>query len=216
MHKWYKISDRKWSEQQIAYSGRQQDHTPLIRLEMSLDTSVHQHPAPDWSKKVMPGHMTWIMTVWQRGEPMAWSITWPLFEYWCCLRRHGRSALPVLLLCDIVWLGPSPQWRIFWNQSLSDQTCLRCWSRSRCARGRARAAVVWGEDARVRLRISSLHSSVWAPRRGWAALCRPTSARPRTGGPWRRRRSGGGKLRIPGRLFLQVDFARRIPPPRSL
>lgn len=125
--------------------------------------------------------------------------------------------LSVLLLS--VWHCPSPRWEISVNPPPPRRPqCPHCWSRSRCVRVRARAAVS-GEDARARLPISSLHPGVWPPRRRDWALCRRTSARTRRRETWRPLQSEGGKSRIPERPFLQVDFflqrsylSRRFPP----
>ena len=159
----------------------------------SLATSVKQHPPRYWSADIMHRHVTWVMAL--DGALSQWPAPSP---------DHSLNIdAPSAPLCVVVvW-----HWHFF--LLLQPPTCPRCWSRSRCVRGRARAAVS-GEDARARLRIISLHPGVWPPPplpppRG-RALCRPTSAPTRRGETWRRLRSEGGNWRILERPSLQVGF----------
>ena len=179
---------------------------------ISLATSVQQHPPRYWSPKIMHSHVTWVMALdsvvsqWPAPSPDRYlNIDAP------SAGRH-TGALSSLRCCYmILYIQHNTGRQISLTSTHRPTKCPHCWSPSRCVRGRARAAVS-GEDARVRLPISSLHPGVWPlppPRRGWA-LCRPTSARTRRGETWRPLRSEAGKWRILGRPSLQVYFATQL------
>ncbi len=148
--------------------------------------------------------MTWVMVLgrmvsqWRAPSPDRYlNIDAPSLPQ----PSHWRA---VLCCCCVTLFIPAVG--DFYSQHRQQPTCPHCWSRSRCVRARARAAVP-GEDARAPLPINRLHPGVWPPpRRGWA-LCRPISALTPRGETSPLLQSEGGKSRIPERPSLQVNFA---------